>query len=86
MKIVEAANAPARLTLGVVRTGPYNDLGVSVKTDAGGEVDRNGLGKRLLRRRYEGRQTYQELRTGESLKEERTRASDSRSELPHIQS
>jgi len=80
MKIVPAVDAPARLTVtianvggpvvGLLRTGPYNDFGISVKTNAGGEVDRNELGKRLLRQPHEGSRTHEELRTGECLKEE----------------
>lgn len=80
MKIVPAADAPARLTItitniggpvvGVVRTSPYNDFGISVKTDTGGEASRTELGKRLLGQPSEGRRTYEEFRTGESLKEE----------------
>jgi hypothetical protein len=80
MKVVPAADAPARLAVtvtnvgapavGVLRTSPYRDFGISVKTGTGGEVDRNELGKRLLRQPWEFRRTYEELRTGESLSEE----------------
>jgi hypothetical protein len=80
MKIVPAADAPAQLTVtitnvggpvvGVLRTGPYNDYGISVKTDAGGEPGLTELGRRLLGQPWEGSRHPEELRSGESLKEE----------------
>ena len=80
MKIAATPDAPARLTVtitnvnsptvGVLRTSPYRDFGMTVKTDAGGEVDRTELGKRLLRQPWEFRRTYEELKAGESVNEE----------------
>jgi hypothetical protein len=80
MKIVAAADAPARLTvtitnvnapiLGVVRTRPDRDFGISVKTDTGGEVGLTEEGKRLLHGPYMGRQAYEEYKPGESVSEE----------------
>jgi hypothetical protein len=79
-KIVPAADAPARLTVtirnlgaplvGVLRTGPYYDFGISVKTDTGGEVGLTELGKRVLGQPHEGSAHSEDLWTGESLKEE----------------
>jgi hypothetical protein len=80
MKIVAAADSPARLTVtitnvgpgvvGLVRTRPDLDYGVSVKADTGGEVDRTEDFKRLLREPPGGRAVYEELGTGESSSEE----------------
>ncbi len=80
MKIIPAAGAPARLNItitnvggpvvGVLRTGPYSDYGISLKTDTGGEPGLTELGKRLLGQPYEGSRHSEELKTGETLKEE----------------
>jgi hypothetical protein len=80
IKIVPAADAPARLTVtitnvggplvGVLRTGPYHDFGISLETDAGGKPGLTELGKRLRGQPHEGSRTSEELKSGESLKEE----------------
>jgi hypothetical protein len=80
MKIVSPADAPARLTVtitnvggpvvGVARTDTYYDYRISLTTDTGGEVGLTELGKRLRGQPWGYRRTYEELRAGESLKEE----------------
>jgi hypothetical protein len=95
MKIASAADAPARLTItirnlgaplvGVSRSGTYNDLGISVKADTGGEVGLTEMGRRLFGQKNGGSRTYEQLWTGESLKEERSkRAGSDCGRVPHF--